>query len=189
MIKDLILKNRSYRRFHQEEQISLETLRELVELARLSASASNFQPLKYFLSCDRKKNETIFKCLSWAGYFKDWPGPKEGERPSGYILILGDTNISKNFDHDCGIAAQSILLGATEKELGGCMIASIQNEKLCNSLNIPERYQILLAIALGKPKEQVVIEKTNADGDIKYWRDNKDIHHVPKRPLNEIIIS
>lgn len=189
MLKDLIQKNRSYRRFHQEERIELETLREFVNLARLSASASNLQPLKYILSNDPQKNALIFPTLAWAGFLKDWGGPKEGERPSTYIIILGDKEIKKNFGCDHGIAAQSILLGATEKGLGGCMLGLIDREVLRKDLNIPNRYRILLVIALGKPKEKVKVEKVGTNGDIKYWRDKEGTHHVPKRSLDEIIIS
>lgn len=169
--------------------IELETLRELVDLARLSASAANKQPLKYILSCDPEKNALIFPHLAWAGYLKDWPGPSEGERPSAYIIILGDTEISRSFGCDHGIAAQSILLGATEKGLGGCIIGSINRKALRQALGIPSRYEILLVLALGKPKERVVIETVGPDGDIKYWRDEDGVHHVPKRPLDEIIIG
>jgi len=189
MIRDLITKNRSYRRFFQEVAIERQTLRELVDLARLSASGGNLQPLKYILSCDRQKNALIFPHLAWAGYLKDWPGPCEGERPSAYIIILGDTEIAKSFGCNHGIAAQSILLGATEKGLGGCIIASIQREELRKALDMPPRYEILLVVALGKPKETVVIETVGPAESIKYWRDNKDVHHVPKRALDDIILD
>jgi nitroreductase len=189
MVKDLIIKNRSYRRFFQDHTIDMETLRELVDLARLSASAANMQPLKYILSCDPKKNNEIFAHLGWAAYLKDWPGPEEGERPSGYIVILLDTGISKNPWCDHGIAAQSILLGATEKGLGGCMIASIQRNQLRDALDIPKKYEILLVIALGKPKEKVRIETVEDEENIQYWRDENSIHHVPKRLLEEIILG
>jgi nitroreductase len=189
MLKDLILKNRSYRRFHQEVAIEQETLRELVDLARLSASASNLQPLRFMLSNDPQKNALIFPALSWAGYIEGWSGPAEGERPSAYIIILGDKEIKKSFGADYGIAAQSILLGATEKGLGGCMIGLIDREALRQSLNIPARYRILLVIALGKPSEKIVIEKVGKDGDIKYWRDKESVHHVPKRSLDDLIIG
>jgi nitroreductase len=189
MIRDLVIKNRSYRRFYQEVQIERETLRELVDLARLSASAANLQPLKYILSNEPEKNALIFSCLRWAGYLKDWRGPAEGERPSAYIIILGDTSISPGFLCDHGIAAQSILLGATEKGLGGCMLAAVQRTKLKKLLKIPEHYEILLVLALGKPKEKVVLEKLGPDGDIKYWRDKDEVHHVPKRALEDIIVG
>ena len=189
MIRDLIMKNRSYRRFHQDEVIAIETLRELVDLARLSASGANKQPLKYMLSCSTQKNALIFPHLAWAGYLRDWGGPEEGERPSAYIIILGDTEIRQTFGVDHGIAAQSILLGATEQGLGGCIIASIQRQALCETLGIDPRYEILLVLALGKPKETVTIEPVGLDGDIKYWRDGKSIHHVPKRSLDEIIVA
>jgi nitroreductase len=188
-LKELFLKNRSYRRFYQEVPIELETLRELVDLARLSASGANHQPLKYILSCDPEKNALVFPQLGWAAYLKDWPGPAEGERPSAYIIILGDRRIKESFDPDHGIAAQSILLGATERGLGGCIIATIRKEKLRQALRIPEHYKILLALALGKPKEIVRIEPVGPDGNIKYWRDEEGTHHVPKRSLDEIILD
>ena len=189
MLKDLVLKNRSYRRFYQEVVVELKTLRELVDLARLSASALNLQPLKYVLSCEPQKNALIFPHLGWASYLKDWPGPVEGERPSAYIIMLGDTEISRSVGCDHGIAAQSILLGATEKGLGGCMIATVKRQELSQALGIAPRYEIVLVIALGKPKETVVIEKVGPDGDTKYWRDSQSVHHVPKRALDDIIIS
>ena len=189
MINDLIRRNRSYRRFHQDVAVELETLRDLVDLARLSASGANKQPLKYILSCDPQKNALIFPHLAWAGYLKDWPGPAAGERPSAYIIILGDTGIRRSFGCDHGIAAQSILLGASEQGLGGCMIGSIRKEGLRQVLQIPSRYKILLVLALGKPKETVVIETVGPDGDIKYWRDDEGVHHVPKRSLDEIIVG
>ena len=189
MIKDLIEKNRSYRRFHQEVAIEHETLRDLVDLARLSASAANLQPLRYILSCNQKKNALIFPQLAWARYLKDWPGPAEGERPSAYIIILRDMEVTPAFDCDFGIAAQSILLGATERGLGGCMIGSINKEELCKVLEIPSRYEILLVLALGKPRETVVIDIVGPAEDIKYWRDSKGIHHVPKRSLDDIIVG
>jgi len=189
VIKDLILKNRSYRRFYQEVSIKLETLRELVELARLSASAGNMQPLKYIFSCDSQKNSVIFPNLGWATYLTDWTGPREGERPAAYIIILGDTEISQSFGCDYGIAAQSILLGAAEIGLGGCIIGSIRRQGLREALEIAPRYEILLVLALGKPKEAVVIETVGSSGDIKYWRDGEGVHHVPKRALADLIID
>jgi nitroreductase len=189
MLKRLIRKNRSYRRFYEDKRIDLRILRSLVNLTRLSASSANLQPLRYLLSCTTESNQKIFPCLKWAGYLKDWDGPSEGERPPAYIVILGDTKISKSFGYDAGIAAQSILLGATEKGLGGCIIGSIEKERLRRALKIPKHLEILLVIALGKPKEKVVIETVGRDGDIRYWRDKKGIHHVPKRALKDIIIN
>jgi len=188
-IRELVLKNRSYRRFYQNEKIERTLLEELVDLARLSSSGANLQPLKYVLSNEPDKNEIIFRHLKWAAYLKDWNGPEEGEKPSAYIIVLGDKEISGNFFWDHGIACQSILLGACEKGLGGCMFGSVDKKGLAEKLDIPERYDILVVIALGKPKEKVVLEDLNETGDIKYWRDENGVHHVPKRKLKDIILD
>jgi nitroreductase len=189
MLPDLTMKSRSYRRFWQEVAVEYGTLRELVDLGRLSPSAGNMQPLRYILSCDPKKNALVFQNLVWARYIENWPGPPEGERPSAYIIILEDKEIEHPLHCDHGIAAQSILLGATEKGLGGCIIGAINKPNLQEVLNMPDRYEILLVLALGKPKEKVVVEKLEPDGCIKYWRDSEGVHHVPKRALDDIILQ
>lgn len=187
-LKDLVRKNRSYRRFFQNVSIPQYILEELVDLARLSPSARNAQTLKFFISCDAETNERIFPTLSWAGYLKDWNGPTEGEKPSAYIIIFNDTTISDNYFCDDGIAAQSILLGAVEQGFGGCIVGSVDRLKLAEELKIPDHLKIVEVIALGKPREEVAIEEMK-DGDMKYWRDEKGTHHVPKRPLEELIVK
>ena len=189
MIKDLIKRTRSYRRFNQNYRIELDTLREMVDVARLSAAAGNLQPLKYILSNEPVKNSRIFQHLAWAGYLRDWRGPLEGERPSAYIIVLGDKRICNSFGCDHGIACQNIMLAAVEKGLGGCMIGSVNRERLRTELDIPDYLEILLVLALGKPNETVVLEELGPEGDIKYWRDSDGVHHVPKRKLEDIIVG
>jgi len=190
MIADLIRKNRSCRRFCQNHAVTPGTLKQLVDLARLSSSAANLQPLKYILCTTPEKNAQVFSCLGWAAYLKDWPGPKQGERAAGYIIILGDREISNPYiGYDCGIAGQSILLGSREKGLAGCMFGAINRQQLGEILNIDRQLKILLVIAIGKPKEQVVIEPVGSDNNIRYWRDNQGVHHVPKRNLSDIIVD
>ena len=189
MFRDLVLKCRSYRRFYQDVALDKGTLRELVDLARCSASALNRQPLKYIISCSGENNALIFSCLHWAAALKDWKGPVEGERPSAYIVILGDKGISTTFNIDPGIAAQTILLGAVEKEFGGCMLGSAEKDKLRQLINIQDKYEILLVIALGKPREKVIMETMEPTDSFNYWRDNDSVHHVPKRKLDDIIVT
>lgn len=186
-LQQTIMKTRSFRRFWQAEPITIEILQELIDLARLGGSARNVQPLRYLLVNAPAQNAVIFPHLGWAGYLKDWQGPVEGERPSAYIICLLDTRITNEAECDLGIATQNILLGATEKGLGGCRIASF-SKKLQSVLDIPDNLQILLVLALGKPKEAVLLEDSGPDGNIKYWRDENQVHHVPKRSLEEIII-
>lgn len=188
-IEDLIRKNRTCRRFYEDHAVTEETLRSLINLARLSASAANRQPLRFILSWEKQRNDKIFPCLGWAGYLTDWPGPPEGERPAAYIIITGDTTITDNFWCDHGIVSQSMLLGARETGLAGCMIGSFNEKKLREALLIPDHLKIMLVIALGKPRETVVIDEVGPDNDIRYWRDGAGVHHVPKRRLEELIVD
>jgi nitroreductase len=187
-IKTLIHKSRSCRRFDESYRIGRETLHDLIDLAQHSPSGMNMQPLKFWLSNTTEMNALIFPHLAWAVALKDWGGPAEGERPAAYIIILGDTAITQQFGVNHGIAAQSIMLGAVEKGLGGCMMGSVRREALRQALNIPQRYEILLVLALGKPAEVVVTEPIGKDGEYDYYRDADDIHHVPKRSLSELIV-
>lgn len=188
MLKDLLLKNRSYRRFDQHIKISAEELKELVGLTRFCASGRNAQPLKYILVKDENECARVFPHLAWAGYLTDWPGPVEGERPVAYLIQLLDTRIVENCLCDDGIQAQTILLGAVEKGYGGCIIKAFKNEALRKLFDLPEYFKIMYVIALGKPCEEVVLEDMK-EGDYKYWRDAEGIHHVPKREIDALVVD
>lgn len=188
-VRQLLRKSRSYRRFHGDRPLDRETLTALVELTRLCPSSSNRQPLRYLLSCSPADNARIFPHLGWAGSLPDWPGPAEGERPSGYIVVLGDARHKSSLEVDSGIAAQSMLLGAAEQGLGGCMIASVDRKSLRRVLGVPEQYVIVLVIALGHPNETVVLDDAQHPDDVVYWRDGQDVHHVPKRTMEELLVE
>jgi nitroreductase len=186
MIRDVIIKNRSCRRFDPSVPITREQMIKWIELARFSASGGNKQPLKYVFCIDKQMNDKIFPNLGWAGYLTDWDGPAEGERPAAYIAVLLDRQLSADCYCDDGIAMQSILLGAVEDGFGGCIVGTVNRKVVAEIFKLPGHLEILWMIALGKPAEKVVLE-TAHEGDIKYWRDKEEIHHVPKRPLNELI--
>jgi len=189
LLKQLVRNNRSYRRFDASVKITKRQIYQLINLARLCPSAANQQNLRFFYSINPDDNAIIFQHVAWAAYLKDWHGPKPAERPSAYILILGPKNISQNTLIDTGIAAQTILLGATEIGLGGCMLGSARKEELHEALNLPSDLEIILGIALGKPAEKVVLEKVTDPDNIQYWRDESGVHHVPKRALKDLIIN
>ncbi len=194
MLKELIKKNRTYRRFYENVKISDDELISLIDLARISSSPRNQQALKFYFSNSEKENEQIFSTLSWAGALPNWNAPKKRERPSAYILVLGDNSIIKKgaksyHEVASGIVAQSITLGATEKEFGACIIAAIKRKTLRELLNLPNYLEILLVIAIGKPKEKVILTEMPKNNDYNYWRDENKNHYVPKRNLEEIIIK
>lgn len=189
MLKKLLVQNRSYRRFKQEPAPDLKTLQGLVELARLAPSASNQQPLSYVLVQDPKKRADVFSCLTWAGYLTGWGGPKEGERPTAYIIILSNPKLNTKPGIDVGLAAQTMLLGAQEKGFGGCLLGSIDRPRLRELLDLPLDLEIELVMALGTPGEEVRLTTVGSDGDIRYWRDENDVHFVPKRLAKEQIIA
>ena len=186
---DLVKANRSYRRFFEAETITRETLLTLVDYARLVPSGANKQALKYYIAWEKDQNAQIFATIGWAGYLKDWQGPVPGERPAAYIVLVQDKNYKMATSFDAGIAAQTILLGATQLGLGGCIIGNVQREILQTALPLADTMEIVLVIALGKPKETVVLEEIEKVRDIKYWRDTQQIHHVPKRPLKDIVLD
>jgi nitroreductase len=185
-LSELIRKNRSYRRFREDERISGAQLEKWIGLARYTASGRNNQPLKYAGSVNPELNAEIFSNLGWAGYLPDWNGPAEGERPSAYIIVLHDKSISENRYCDDGIAVQTIMLGVVEDDFGGCIIGSVNKAKVAKILNLPDHLEILWVLALGKPAETVVLEDMK-DNNVRYWRDENQVHHVPKRKPEELI--
>ena len=189
MLKDLVKQCRSYRRFYQDTAIPYSELADMVDTARLAASASNAQALKFKILCTPEECAGIFPYTAWAGALKDWDGPEEGERPSAYIVIACDLSIGKNKQWDDGITAQTIMLSAAEKGYGGCMIGSCIRSEIGRLLGLdPEHYSIDLVLALGKPKEEVVLVPVKEDGSTAYYRDGNQVHYVPKRSLEDILL-
>ena len=185
---ELVHRSRSFRRFNQSVRIPSELLVDLVSLARVSPSPSNLQGLKFWLVSNEEECEQVFNNVKFGGYFKDWSGPAEGEKPSAYILILGDKEVKLTFEIDAGIAAQTILLGAAEAGFGGCMVKSFKRESLQELLGLGETFELVLVIALGKPAEKCVIEDFDSEKGIEYYRDDAGVHHVPKRKLEDLIL-
>lgn len=184
---DSVLECRSYRRFDSSKSISREELISFVECARNVPSAGNKQPLKYIIVSEKAEMDRIFPYLLWAGYLKDWPGPEESERPQGYIVMLADKDISIDADTDAGIAGYAMMLAAHEKGIGSCMLGALKRAKLYGALGIsPIEYDIPLVLAFGYPAERIVLEQ--AEDDIKYYRTSDQVHHVPKRPIEEVVI-
>ena len=189
MLKDLVLKTRSYRRFYENEAVSLDTLKSLVDLARYTASSVNSQALRFKLVNDKENNAKVFETLAWAGLLKDWKCPDEGERPAAYIIVLYDRSVGLVKLRDEGIAVQTILLGASEIGLGGCMFGSVNRKLLAESFDIDtEKYEIGLVVALGKPKEIVELVDIPESGSTHYYRDENGVHYVPKRSLEDLIV-
>jgi len=187
--KTLVKENRSCRRFDPTVKIRMEELTDLVGLTRHCASAANNQPLKYILSTSEPINQAIFDCLGWAAYLTDWPGPEPSERPTAYIVITGDRTIAGKFWCDHGIAAQTLLLGARTRGLAGCMFGAIDIKKLNALLDIPDHLAVKLVVALGKPVEKAMIDDVGPDGSIKYFRDENQVHHVPKRSVEDLVFN
>ena len=189
LFRELVTKCRSYRRFDGTVPVTEDAVRELVELACYVPSARNLQPLRYIAVCKPSLVAALYPCLSWAGYLSDWSGPAEGERPQACIVMLGDSLAGGDFACDSGIAAQTILLGATASGFGGCILGSLDRKKTRELLNIPERFSIVMAIALGKPAETVVIDQMGDDDSVRYFRDASGIHHVPKRVVDDVLLN
>lgn len=185
-LKEIVLKNRSYRRFYQDRKISEQELRDLIDIARNVASGANRQPLRYKLVCDDENNEKVFSTLKWAAALTDWDGPTDGEKPAGYIVICSPVDVKAPRDE--GIAAQTILLSAVEKGLGGCMFASVNIPELNEKLEISSELSARMVIALGYPKETVVIDEASEGDSLKYFRDENQVHHVPKLKLEDVLL-
>lgn len=191
-MQEKIAKTRTFRRFFEKEQISTSLLHDLIDLARLGGSARNGQPWQYMAVNTPELCEKIFPFLGWAGYLSDWKGPEPGERPSAYILCFLNKNWLKGPESeaqfDLGVATQNMLLGAIEERIGGCRIGAF-NPKLAQIFEAPDNLHLSLVVALGKPRETVIIEDCKDDSDIKYWRDEHGVHHVPKRTLKSCLLE
>ena len=184
MIHEKITRRRTIRKY-TKEPVPNDVLVKCVDAARLSPSGMNRQPLKYIIVNDCKLLTEVFGTMSWAGYLPNY-GPTEEEMPRAYIIVLLDKEIRQNPSHDAGIAVMSISMVAYEEGLGSCILGAIDRPKLKKILNIPDSLDAILAVALGHPAENPIVDKVK-DGDIKYWLDNSGVLHVPKRELKDLV--
>lgn len=191
ILSQLLKQDRSYRRFDENFKVDFNTLKQLVGLTRYCASGRNLQPLKYYIVCENEKCREIFPLLKWAGYLTDWDGPEKGERPSAYLIQCLDTSLTNNYLCDDGLQLQAITLGACALGLGCCIIKSFNAINLKEILGLHDHLTPLYVVAIGKPVEEVVIEDMQDEGkdSIKYFRTPDQIHHVPKRSLEELLIN
>lgn len=186
MLRDLILKNRSYRRFDTSVRQTREQLLPLIEAARCSSSAGNLQRVRYAVITECERCDALFCHLSFAAYLKDWKGPSPDERPTAYLLLLTEQSPDATLGIDLGIAAEAILLSAVEQGLGGCMIRSFDHAA-ADGIVGREGWHVELVIALGVPRERVVLSEVK-EGDIRYYRTEDGTHVVPKRSLQELLL-
>lgn len=188
-IRECVHRSRSTRRFQEGRTVSRDELCELIDVARFCPSARNRQPLRYIVSSGPDETKDVHGCLSWALDLPGWGGPIEGERPAAYITIVAERDCLPDPSYDAGIAAQTLMLAAASQGLGGCILGSIDRERLARVLSLPQKYGILLVIALGYPAETIIIESIPDGGDTRYWRDDRGVHHVPKRALSDIVLA
>ncbi len=190
-LRQLMMADRTVRRFQEDRKVSEETLLKLVELTRYCPSGRNAQPLKYILVNSDEGREKVYPLLKWAGYFQDWDGPEPGERPAAYLIQCLDTKYGKDCLCDDGLQLEAITLGMHTLGLGGCIIKAFNAPKLSEVLNLDERYAPRYVLALGYPAEEVKIEdmEIDDDADFKYFRTADGVHHVPKRQLDQLIIK
>jgi len=189
-LRQLLEKDRSIRRFDGSREISRETLQALVELTRYCASGRNLQPLRYCLVDDPETAHMVNRHMKWAGYLEDWEGPEGDERAPALLVQCLDTALATSCLCDDGLQLQAITLGAAALGLGCCIIKSFEISRVREILEIPDRYAPRYIVAVGYPVESVEITDTDGstDADIRYYRTPDGVHHVPKRPLTELII-
>ena len=191
MLIDLVKKNRSYRGYDHSRKVTREELLSMVEAARLCPSSVNRQPLRYFLAYQEETAAAVQAETKWARGLPELRLPHPGKEPAAFIVICQDTDTDSNlsrYQRDVGIVAQTMLLAAVEMDLGGCMIGNFNADSVHRVLNLAQNIRPLLIVAVGKPDEEIILTDA-ADGKTAYYRDEKDRHYVPKRPLKDLIIE
>jgi nitroreductase len=189
LFRDLVTKGRNCMKFDGSTDFPEELLHDLLELACYVPSRGNLQPLKYLLVTDPFETGVLLSMLLPEGSFAGWSGVPDRDCPRAFIVIFGDLCLGSDFGMDSGIAAQSILLGATDAGYGGCIIPSFDREGISSHFGIPGIYQPLLVIALGKPAETLVIEQMSEDDTVRNRIDANGIRHIPKRVPGDVLLK
>ncbi len=186
-VYEVIQNRRTVRRFAQTP-LSAVQLRDYVDAARLAPSGANLQPLKYVIVQSKEMVNRMFEHVRWAAYIAPEGTPEAGERPTAYIAQIADLEIKKSgYELDAGAAMENILLAAEEDGVGACWMGAIDYAEISKMLGLKETEKLIGVAALGVKAEQPVEEAWQ--GDVKYYKDETGTLHVPKRPLDEVILG
>ena len=183
-VHNAIISRRSIRSF-QQKPITEELLKKFIDAARIAPSAANLQPLEYIIINDKGVCAEVFKTIGWAGYIKPTWAPAEEERPVAYIIILVNDITNKWHQRDVGLASENIVLMAESEDIGTCIVYNVDRDKIRDMLYVPESSHIDSVIALGYKAEHPVM--VDIKDSVKYWRDEHEVLHVPKRKLEDVM--
>lgn len=189
MLNELLIKARSCRSFVPNKQVAYDDIVKMINNARICSATRNSQPLKYKILHSESEVGEFMPITYWAKSL-GIKLPPDGHEPTAFIILFHDEEIvpfQSIYYKDVGICAEAITLTATELGLGSCMIGSFDAEKTKEIFSLRDSLMPVLCIALGYADETAIIEDA-LDGEIKYYRDENNVHHVPKRPLEEIIL-
>ena len=192
MFIDLVKKSRSYRGYDETRRITREELTDFVDCARFAPSSVNRQPFRYYLAYEQEQLDKIQPLTGWARALPEKKLPYPGKRPTAFVVICQDTALDADlnrYQRDVGIVAQTMLLAAAERELGGVMIGNFSPEKLSEALELPDNIVPMLIVAFGRPDEEIVLTEIAEGESVKYYRDENDVHYVPKRRLEDVIFN
>lgn len=185
-VKTALLQRRTIRKFTQEP-LSKQDLLDLVEYARIAAYPANLQPLKFAIISEKELCAKVFENTKWAGYLPDGT-PKENERPTAFIAVLGDTEIKNSFEVEAGAAVTSMMLGALDKGIASCWIGALNKKNIMKELHLDEeKYSLLYVLALGYPAQESQVCDM-CDNNVKYFIDENNKLNVPKRSMDEILL-
>ena len=192
MFKDMLKASRSYRGYDESYRFSREELEDFVDCARFAPSSVNAQPFRYYLAWEKEEVDRIQPLTGWAKALPQIDLPHLGKCPTAFIIICQDLNLGASiprYQKDVGIVAQTMILAAAEKGLGGCMIGSFNAGDVKKELKLADNLAPVLVVAFGKPAEKIVLTEIDEGESIYYYRDENDVHYVPKRKLEDIIIK
>ena len=183
-LDSLLKKNRSYRGYDHQRIVGENELKQIVSSTTLAASGMNKQRLRYRLVTGEDAAK-VLPHITLGAALPEEHLPHKGEEPQAFIIVCATEPENKVIDIDLGIAAQTMLLKATEMGLGGIFILNFRAAAIREALDLPS--QPLAVIAVGKPSEKIFLLPVDAGADLNYYR-RDGIHYVPKLKVEDLLI-
>ena len=183
----LLHRNRSYRAFDPSRTVPEAELRDILRAVTLTASGMNRQALRFRLVTGLEA-AAVLPHITLGGALPQEHLPHPGSEPGAFIVVCATVPEDRALDMDIGFAAQSILLRATEKGLGGVFILNLRRDALKAALGLT--LDPLAVIAIGKPAEPVFLRPVTPgekDPDLRYYR-KEGVHYVPKLSVDDLVL-
>ena len=152
-LKEIITKRRSVRAY-EDKPVPEESLRNILEAARLAPSARNNQSWKFVVVREDKRRQELTQAAD-----------REFVAEAPVVIAAVATDPERimacevpSYAVDLSIAVTHMILAAVDEGLGTCWLGAFSQQRVKEILKIPGKYRVVALLTLGFPRGEIEVK-------------------------------